>query len=470
METQPKTQCGWIAAVCKLAGIAFCVVWGAAVVAFPVLKDTLTGYAPVLLGVVAAAVLSVRRVREALNRRLEAMRPGTFLLTLLVLAVALRLAAVAAMPMAPAPRTDPGWYQLFAQRMLTGGQYGEPGRMAHYPPGMTLMLVGLYAITGPHVLAGKILTVVLGVVMVLLIHDLARLTVSKLVARWSALLAAVMPTLVLYSACLGYEILLGCILLGVCDLALRARRGGAAGWIMVVAIGLLLGFGCLVKPICLLVPGICLIGWWVLGMRWRALAYTLATLPLMAAVIAPWTARNHRLFGQFVLISTNGGEVLWSANNPQANGLAMQHIPLEGETDELSRDRLGRQAALRWMRENPGRFARLAARKVVYTWGTSSTIVSILSFDRMPPRQENACKAAINTFWAFLLVLCIVGTIATPTWANRMLWPTHMLVAYVFALHLVFEALSRHHIPVVGSLILVAAAGLARPTNTPQER
>ena len=147
----------------------------------------------------------------------------------------------------------------------------------------------------------------------------------------------------------------------------------------------------------------------------------------------------------------------------------MEHIPLEGETDELSRDRLGKQAALKWMRQNPGQFARLAARKTVYTWGTSSTIISILSFDRMETWQENACKAAINTFWTFLLALCILGTIATPTWSNRKLWPAHLLWAYVFVLHLVFEALSRHHIPVVGSLIIVAAAAIAQPTSTRQE-
>ncbi|KPK44163.1 MAG: hypothetical protein AMK72_12370, partial [Planctomycetes bacterium SM23_25] len=65
----------------------------------------------------------------------------------------------------------------------------------------------------------------------------------------------------------------------------------------------------------------------------------------------------------------------------------------------------------------------------------------------------------------------LVGAVTTSTWCRPALWPLHLLVLYVFLLHLVSEALSRHHIPVVGSLILLAAAALARPPTDryPQE-
>ena len=38
-------------------------------------------------------------------------------------------------------------------------------------------------------------------------------------------------------------------------------------------------------------------------------------------------------------------------------------------------------------------------------WGTSSTVVSVLSADRMSPGREKLAQAAANTFWAMLCVL-----------------------------------------------------------------
>ena len=471
MTTQAQTRRRWTRPVCKGVGIVFCGVCAAAVVAFPVVKGMPAGYVPVALGLVAGVLLSLRRVRAGVSRHLMRLPTPRFLLALAGVALALRAAAIVVFPMPP--KSDPGYYHENAVKLATGQEYGHPGRRAHYPPGMSLMLAALYGLTGPSVLAAKCLNALLGVAMVLLIHDLAAQALSPPAARWSGLLAAVMPTLVFYSASLGYEILLGCILLGVCDLIVRSRRGGVRGLAVAAVIGALLGFGALVKPICLLVPAICLVGWLAVGARWRALLYTGVCLALMAAVIAPWTARNHRVFkGRFVLISTNGGEVLYAANGPGATGLYRPHPASEGPRDELARDAWGRRQALRWILANPGDFARLALRKAVYTWGTSSTVVAILTDyqdepNRMPEALANVCKAVVNVFWAMLLTLCLLGAIATDTWCRPALWPAHLLVLYVFALHLVFEALSRHHIPVVGSLLFLAAAGLARDPAEP---
>jgi len=454
---------------CKAAGFAFCLVWAAATLAFPMIKQMPAGYAPLALGLAAGFLLSRRRVRSAASRALARLSTPKFLAALVLASLLLRLAAIGLFP--AEPKSDPGFFHQNAVKLMRGAEYGHPGRRAHYPPGMSLMLAALYSLTGPSVLAGKVLNVLLGVAMVLGVYGLAHKTLSPLAARWAGLLAAVMPTLVFYSTCLGYEILLGCIFLAVCALTIGSRRGGPAGLAAAAVTGLLLGFGALVKPICLLVPVICLVGWLALGARWRALLYAGVCLALMAAVITPWTVRNYHVFGQFVLISTNAGEVLYSANKPGATGLYQPHVKLPGETDELSRDRLGREAAFRWIRQNPGDFARLAVRKTIFTWGTSSSIIAILSADRMPPGLESACKAVVNVFWAMLLALCLVGAVTTSTWCRPALWPLHLLVLYVFLLHLVSEALSRHHIPVVGSLILLAAAALARPPTDryPQE-
>ena len=39
-----------------------------------------------------------------------------------------------------------------------------------------------------------------------------------------------------------------------------------------------------------------------------------------AAVISPWTLRNYRVHGEWILISSNGGINFWIGNNEQATG------------------------------------------------------------------------------------------------------------------------------------------------------
>jgi hypothetical protein len=98
--------------------------------------------------------------------------------------------------------------------------------------------------------------------------------------------------------------------------------------------------------------------------------------------------RNYRVLGAFVPISTNGGTTLYAANNPHANGLAMQVEPLPGEVDEVSRDRVRLRGALAWIVGHPLRWFELALIKATYTWGTSSSIMSVVSTDRLPPAAE----------------------------------------------------------------------------------
>ena len=128
----------------------------------------------------------------------------------------------------------------------------------------------------------------------------------------------------------------------------------------------------------------------------------------------------------------------------------------------MKADSIRRRQAIEWMLENPVRWGQLAFKKTVYVWGTSSSIMSFVSADRMPARYESVMKAAINIWWTALFVWVSVATVRTSIWANNDLLLPLLLLGYVFGIHLFFEALSRHHIPVLWVLILIAATGLGR--------
>ncbi len=452
-----------------LFGVLFCVQWLLGTLIFPMYKGRLIGYAPVLLGALLGMLLCNERVRGSLNRRINSLSRGQFLFWVIALTLGLRALAILFFPVEPT--NDHSFFHRYAIHILEGKGYGgirwgnlqqhlgpKSDLRAFFPPGMTFLLVGGYAVAGPSPLAGKALVTLLSVALAVLVYDVGRRGASEAVGRWAALLTACCPTLVFYSATLGYETALAVVLAAVTDLALLAPARPRA-W-HVAAAGLLLGAGALLKPVCLFVPGLLLVWWLLAGAGWRAPLYAAACAVCIALVVAPWTWRNYLVLDAFVPISTNGGYVLWSANNPLSTGIHMDAEPLEGETDEVTMDRIRSRAAREWIVANPLAFARLAAIKSMITWGTSSTIMSYISNDRMVAWQEAASMAVLNVAWTALLVICLFAT-WRGAWGHPAFLIPWLLLAYFFALHLVFEAHSRHQIPVVWILLLLAAWGLA---------
>ena len=445
------------ALVGRAIGATFCVTWAVSLVLFPVIKGLPAGLLLVAIGIAFASGLSLFRTN--LTSCLGLCQPTTFLIAVSGLGLVARTAACVYFPLEPA--NDHEMFYRIAAGVAEGRGYiwgGAPS--AFFPPGMPLLLAGTFAVFGSSLVVAKVVGLAIGTALVPLSYQFARQAVSEPVARWTALLVACSPTLVFYSATIGYEQLLAAVVLGWAGLTAGMRADQSDRWRLVTS-GALAGTGALIKPISLLLPAISLAVWLARMRITQALARAAIMTVVMLAVIAPWTFRNWRVLGHPVLLSTNGGFVLYSANNDASLGIATPVEPLPGEVDEVSRDRLRRKAALRWIGENPGPFLKLAVAKAVYGWGTSSSIMSFVSADRLPPRQEDICKAILNVGWAGLFTLCALGTWRTRVWSHPRLTPALLFLIYLFAVHLVYEALSRHHITVIPVLAIIAAAGLA---------
>jgi hypothetical protein len=449
-------------------GLFFIVAWASGLVAFPLLKGQPIGYVPIACGVALGVSLLQSRPRRWVTERLVRLTDTQFLFGAVALAIALRLLAIAVFPVEP--RVDDAEFHKYAENMLHGAGYGSPGHRAWFPPGMSFALFAVYWMTTPSPWAGKLLQVALGGMLVWQTWALARRIVPATSARIATLLVAGLPTLVFYTSTLGYEILLALVLVLTWRLALMVHRADRAtsAALGLAATGLLLGYGSLVKPICLLVAPLVGLAWWAMGDGvWRAGSRVVPILTVMAIVIAPWTLRNYRVLGAFVPISTNGGTTLYAANNPKADGLATLVDPLPGEQDEVSRDRLRLHAALVWIASHPVRSIELAAIKVAYTWGTTSSVMAVVSADRLPPAAEDLSKAALNVSWGVLFVWAAVGVVRRGAWTRVRLLPGVLMLAYVFVLHLFYEANSRHHVPVLPVLCVIASLAWSAPAREP---
>lgn len=313
----------------------------------------------------------------------------------------------------------------------------------------------------------KIAQSIVGAMVIWLIGTIALRAAGGIAGVAAAALAAVYPPLVWIGAYVLSETLYSALALGavvLLDMAVaRADKQGSAraGGASALGAGLLSGIAILVRPVMLFFLPLAAAWLWRRGRRSLAVALIVTSV----AVVAPWTARNYRVYGRFVLVASEGGVTFWTGNHPLARGegdlaanpaIKQADIAFRAAHPGLSAEELEPlyyRDALRYIAANPAWWLGLVARKAFYTIvpvGPSYTLHSM-----------RYLVASVVSYLALLLVaLPGVGV----AW-RRGRRPTalFLLAASTVLVSLVFFPQERFRIPVIDpTLIVLAAAVCAR--------
>jgi 4-amino-4-deoxy-L-arabinose transferase-like glycosyltransferase len=247
-------------------------------------------------------------------------RRGLVLLSLLLVALAVRLVAVAATPDIRLP-SDPRDYDRHARSIAAGHGYPPSqvapagGPSAIRPPAFPFLVGGTYALTGDSLTAARIVQALLGTLIVALTALIALRIWGWPVAAVAAALGAVFPPLIVDGMTLLTEPLFVVFELSALATVLRWRDTGRLPWL--VAAGGLTGLSLLTRPngALLLIP-LALAA--RRGGSWRVpSAYAAPALALACAalVVLPWTVRNAVELDAFVPVSTQDGFTLIGTYN-----------------------------------------------------------------------------------------------------------------------------------------------------------
>ena len=319
---------------------------------------------------------------------------------------------------------------------------GEPGAQtaaAPLEPGAGL----LHAV--------RIVQSCLGGVVVWLIAWLANRAAGPAAATAAGALAAVYPPLVWTPAYTLSETLFSVLALGCSGLlTLDSRRAGAS-----IGAGVLAGLAVLTRPAMLFFLPLA-IPWLCWRRRWRpAVGFALAC----ALVMAPWTLRNAREHGRFVLVASEGGITFWTGNHPLAVGegdmaanpeIKRANLALRarhpGMTPEALEPIYYREAAT-FIRDQPLAWAWLMLRKVFYTVvpvGPSYRLHSPLYFG-----------ASLLSYLS-VLPFALLG-LAGLSRRGSLPVPLLLLAAASLLAGIVFFPQERFRIPIVDPALLVCA-------------
>jgi 4-amino-4-deoxy-L-arabinose transferase-like glycosyltransferase len=288
------------------------------------------------------------------------------------------------------PVWDGHYYDFGARRIAAGYGYSDGiggwHPWCHWPVGYSGVLAAAYRVFGSDPRVATVLNAIIGALLAVVTHRLARHELTQWRARAAGILCALHPGLIAYAALVMTETLSAFALVLAGFLWVRDRREhphrGA------VLFGLVIGLGALVHPSFLAyTPALVVISGDTLARSWRGSNFTrglvsgaIATACAFVPVL-PWTVRNCRVMDRCTLLSTNGGWNLAIGSFARATGRFETLRASDGcavVTGQVQQDECWRDLALATIKSDFGRWIGLVPAKLGFTFDHESFPVEYL--------------------------------------------------------------------------------------------
>lgn len=352
----------------------------------------------------------------------------------------------------------------------TPGTAQQFGRAPGYPAFLAAIIIPAPVNHAPRRI--KIAQALLGAAAIWLIAAIAGRAAGPRAAVTAAAIAAVYPPLIWMPSYVLSETLFSVIALAAARALqeLGDRPSPLAPRAALFAGAALTGVGILTRPALLFFLPFAALWLW----RKRTLADACLFLVVAALCVAPWTIRNHRVYGRWIAVASEGGVTFWTGNHPLAVGdgdlaanPALKRAELEFRAahpgvsaEEL--EPLYYRDALAWIRSDPAAWLRLLARKAVYTVVPAG-----------PSYAVHSTRYVAASVTAYLLVLpaAIAGAWRWRKRSSRAAAPVPLwlMAAATVTAGLVFFPQERFRIPVIDPALIVTAALLAGSGRSDQD-
>ena len=315
----------------------------------------------------------------------------------------------------------------------------------------------------------KIVQSILGALLVVVVGAIAGRAAGRRAGVLAAAIAACDPPLIWLPAYVLSETLYSLLALSsvlMLQIAVtRSRRAHSPreGGPLALLAGALVGAAVLTRPAMLVfVP---LVLFWLIRAQRHVLA--VALLAAAIAVIAPWTARNYRAYGRFVLVASEGGVTFWTGNHRLAIGegdlaanpeIKQAELEFRRAHEGLSAEALEPlyyRDALRHITADPLWWLGLLARKAFFTVVPAG-----------PSYAVHSARYRIASIASYLLLLPFaVYGFRVLRRADEPPVALGLLVLSSVVVCLIFFPQERFRVPILDPALIVAAAAGARRIN-----
>ena len=314
------------------------------------------------------------------------MRTKKILFAIFILALALRLFAVAAHQELDKPLyADARIFDNMALNITLGHGFshiidGSRTPTTHRTPLYSMFLSGIYFIFGHNYIAVKIIQAILGALSCIVIFFIAdAIYNNRIIGIIAALITAFYkpfisgfnyyggPALIL-SECF-YMFMVGVtVLMTILFIKKESKKFG-------ILSGIFIGLAILTRPEFVLYPIFLIVYLFFLSrFSMKCLKKYIILFLFVVLTLTPWVVRNYITQGKFIPLSTLGGFLFWEGNNSFANGgwaYPEDYDEIMYKTKDMTeyeRNKIYFNEGMEELKSNPGRIPKLLMRKVLVHW------------------------------------------------------------------------------------------------------
>lgn len=380
--------------------------------------------------------------------------------SILLIGMGLRVAWALAVPVMPV--SDAAAYHQFARTLVEHGVYGweADNPTAYWAVGTSALAAFTYLFTDGFE-GIVILNLLAGLMILVLVFQLAGRWFGARTALWALALVAFWPNLIMFTTILSSELFFIAMMLA----GLSFWQRPAGHWLLnLLAAGLLWGLTAYIRPVILLVPVALALVDLVGGPRRFAMSLARAggVILIILAITLPWSMRNEEVFGTRVTVSTNFGPNFWMGNNPDSEGGYMPLPPEVRGMGEIERGEYLKAEAKTFMKDNPLEAAKLMLRKLVRLNARETIGAAWNEPGLLPLVGESglqALKLMATGYWYLLLGAGLAGiaVLAREGLSAAFFNPPVALWGYFTSLHVLVVAEDRYHMPSSPFIAIMAA-------------
>ncbi len=365
------------------------------------------------------------------------------------------------------PVMDEVSYLRMAREVAATGSFGALWR---WPPGQPYFIAAIIRIAGEKIVVIKAVEVALSSLSVILIHRIAEHTFgSRYVGTLAATLACIYPTFIAFSHYLWSETLFIFLYLLFIHLLFESPKSWRPH--RLVLCGALFGLACLTRSIAMVsVPAVVVYLWLKSDHSRKILAHLLIFLAGFAATMAPWTIRNFKVHGGWVLVAPNLCMNLWRGNSllpgsPKGSyDFSREKYEASGET-ALERERYAFQMAMDLIRMSQPHWLLKKFLIHLHNWRASSPFVlrhlRMGFYGDVGEPTQRLLSIFVQAIYGFVIIAAILGL----AWTRHNLESRFLItVAALFTLTFVVTIAtnSRLRVSIMPIILMFSATGLVK--------
>jgi hypothetical protein len=306
------------------------------------------------------------------------------------------------------------------------------------------------------------------------IYGIAKRTFGKNVAVGAAWTWVFLPTSLVFPITWIWDTALAALILALIFWATLAMRE-AKTTLPWLGYGALWAIGVLINPSLLsLLPFLLAWAIWPLrGSRSAWMKFSAATLLVFMIGLVPWTIRNYRVFGKFIVLRSNFGLELWLGNNPEVTDTWSPTLhPNDSHAEAEKYKQMGEIAfmaekqreAFTFIRSHPADTLRFMFRRFVNNW---------LAITDSPADMWASSPLYFKAFIVmnFLLSLfTMLGALFAYRLNSDEAFPYAMVILVFPLIFYLTHSSLRYRFPMDPIMMILAAYGVAFPISQWLER